>query len=134
MADKALIGQIHFCPLWSKSAQLECPLCANSGLMQRSKYQPLFDDVVGTGEERRRHGEAERFGGLHIDRQLKFGRCLHRQVCGLGAPENLVHLLGRVAKLIIPVETIGYQATGCYELSKSINVGHLILSRQSDNG
>ena len=47
-------------------------------------------------------GEAERFGGLEIDRQLEFGRCLHRQVCGLGAPENLVHLLGRVAKLIIP--------------------------------
>ncbi|MGC1794119.1 MAG: hypothetical protein WA753_22200, partial [Pseudolabrys sp.] len=37
-----------------------------------------------------------------------------------------------MAKLIIPVETIGYQATGCYELSKSIDVGQLILSRQSD--
>jgi hypothetical protein len=45
----------------------------------------------------------------------------------------LVHILGRVAKLIVPVETIGYQATGCYELSKSIDVGQLILSRQSDN-
>jgi hypothetical protein len=74
--------------------------------MQRSKYQPLFNHLVGAREQRRRHGEAERFGGLHIDRQLKFGRRLHRQVRGLGAPENLVYIPGRAAKLIVPVETI----------------------------
>ncbi len=34
----------------------------------------------------RRHPEAERFGGRHIDDQLEAGRFLHRQVAGLSPP------------------------------------------------
>ena len=83
------------------SANAACLLCAKSGLMHRSKYQPLFDHLVGAGEERRRHGEAERFGGLHIDRQLKFGRCLHRQVCGLGAPEGCCRYRRRLGEAFL---------------------------------
>ena len=40
----------------------------------------LFDDLVGTGEQRRRYGDAERPGGLDIDHHLEFGRRLYRQV------------------------------------------------------
>jgi hypothetical protein len=38
----------------------------------------LFDDLVGAGEQRRGHVEAERLGGLEIDHQLVFHRRLHR--------------------------------------------------------
>jgi hypothetical protein len=38
--------------------------------------RPLFDHLVGAGEQRRRHGEAERPRGLEIDYQLE-GRRLH---------------------------------------------------------
>jgi putative ABC transport system substrate-binding protein len=31
-----------------------------------------FDHIVGAGEDRLRHGEAERLGGLQIDDQLEF--------------------------------------------------------------
>src|SRR5665213_1616556 len=40
----------------------------------------LFDDLVGAGEDRLRHGEAERLGGFKIDDQLELGRLLDRQI------------------------------------------------------
>ncbi len=37
-----------------------------------------FDDFVGAGEQRRRHIEAERLGGLEVDHQLEFAGLYHR--------------------------------------------------------
>jgi hypothetical protein len=37
-----------------------------------------FDYLVGTGEQRLRHGEAERLGGIEVDDQLELGRLLNR--------------------------------------------------------
>jgi hypothetical protein len=48
----------------------------------------LFDHLVGAGEQRQRHGEAERPGGLEVDDQLDLGGLLNRQVGGLLALEN----------------------------------------------
>src|SRR5947209_2545634 len=47
-----------------------------------------FDHLVGAGEQRGRHVEAERFGSPHVDDQLDFRGLLHRQVGSLLALEN----------------------------------------------
>jgi hypothetical protein len=44
----------------------------------RSKAAPLFDHLVGTGEQRLRQVEAERSGGVEIDVKLDFGYLLDR--------------------------------------------------------
>src|SRR5438552_2412524 len=54
----------------------------------------LFDHLVGPNEQRRRHGEAERFGRLHVDHELEFCRLLYRQIGRLRASENLVDVFG----------------------------------------
>jgi hypothetical protein len=51
-----------------------------------------FDHLVGAGDQRWRHLQPERLGSLEVDDQLELVRLLHRQVCGLGALQYLVHV------------------------------------------
>ena len=48
-----------------------------------------FDHLVGAGQQRRRHLDAERLRGGQIDNQLELGRLLDRKVGGLRPPQNL---------------------------------------------
>ena len=50
--------------------------------MPKSGQEFLFDYLVGASEERRRYVQAERFGSLEINNQLKRCWLLSRQIGG----------------------------------------------------
>src|SRR5262249_14294798 len=70
--------------------------------------ETLLDHVVGSGEQRRRDGEAERFRCLEVDDQLELGRLLHRQSAGLRAFEDAVDIGRGAAEEIGEVRSVGH--------------------------
>jgi len=72
-----------------RSRRSETPLCHKR---THARQQNLFDHLVGAGEQTRRHGEAQRLGGLKVDHQLVFGRRLHRKISRLRALEDAVDI------------------------------------------
>src|SRR6516162_4510456 len=71
---------------------------------------PLLDHLVGAGEKRRRYDDAERLGGWKIDHELEFGRKLYWQIAGLGAFQDLDHVVGCTAKVLQYIDSVADQA------------------------
>ena len=63
--------------------------------------RPLFDNLVGTGEQRRWHFQAERLGGFEIDDQLELGGLSDRQVTGPFTLKDAIHI---GCRLLVGVE------------------------------
>src|SRR6516162_11478995 len=75
----------------------------------RGPSTPSLDYLVGDGEQRRRHVEAESLGSLKIDDQLVLSRGLHRQIAGLFPLEDTVDVGGRTPKDLCHVGAVGHQ-------------------------
>ena len=74
-------GHVRFTP---KSGHVQCTADVRYvPIADIGTNQFLFDHLVGASEQRRRHGEAERLGGLKINDQLEFGRLFNRQITRL---------------------------------------------------
>src|SRR5262249_15877792 len=66
-----------------------------------------LDPLVGAGEQRGRHFEAERLGSLKVEHQLVFSRRLHRQIGGLLALEYSIDIGGGAPVLVEKIRPIG---------------------------
>ena len=67
----------------------------------------LLDYLVGGHEQSLWHGEAERLCGPETDDQLELRRLLNRQVGGLLAVEDAIHVTSRAPELFDPIRPVG---------------------------
>src|SRR5262245_14968644 len=79
----------------SRFSILRCRRSAMKATYAPQQTTPLFDHLVGAGEQRLRHCQAKRLRGFEINHQLILGRGLHWQIGRLLALEDAIDITGR---------------------------------------
>src|SRR5262245_62930769 len=93
------------------AARTTFSLVPQTALSRRSKI-PLFDHLISTREQRGRHTEAKRLGGLEINHQLILGWGLYRQVARLLALEDTIDVSRGLPELVEEIRPVGDQSPG----------------------
>ena len=74
----------------------------------------LVEHLVGTQQDRMRHSEAKRLGGLEVDSHLQPVRKLNGKVRRLYAAENAIDVRRRATKYILGIFSVGNQTARLY--------------------
>src|SRR4051812_14430794 len=90
----------------------------------------LFDHLVGAGEQRRWHYEAEYLGRWVVDDEFELGRLCDRHLCRFGAPENATDIDTNLAIGIWKTGSVAYQAAGFGIFTRRIRRGQRVARRQ----
>src|SRR5262249_59859131 len=89
-----------------------------------------FDYLVGAAEQRQRHGNAQRLGGLEVQEHLDFRSLLDRQVARLFAFENACGVNAGETVSVAETASIARHAAGCDELAVFEDRGHSMAEGQ----
>jgi hypothetical protein len=81
----------------------------------------LLDHLIGATLHGLWHGNAERLGGLEVDRKLEFGRRLHRQVSRFLALEDAVDIAGGTPKPVPKISSIRDQTADSREQTLGVD-------------
>src|SRR5215472_1948770 len=81
----------------------------------------LFDRLVGAGEDRGGHGEAQRLSSFEIDDQLECGRLLDWQIGRFGGFEDLSGVNAELAKDTREARSITNQTAGSDEFARKVD-------------
>src|SRR5262245_34466471 len=73
------------------------------------KSRASFDHLVSAGEQRRRHGKAERLRRDQIDDKFKFRRMLDWYIAGLRPAKNFIHVICRAPEPFRVTWSIGHE-------------------------
>src|SRR5215469_10390885 len=93
----------------------KCRLCAKSRHSALRQRLALFDHLVGTRDQRLRHGESECLRGFEIDYQLILCRRLYRQIARLLAFEDAIDIASRAPEHVRAIRSVGNQAAILYD-------------------
>jgi hypothetical protein len=94
-------GYVCFTPKSRQTGEgSTCPLCAKSRQTHCNKQAPVFDNLVGAGEQRRWHSESERLGGLEVNDQHKLGWLLDWKITRPLTAEDAIDVRGCLPILV----------------------------------
>src|SRR5262245_46916187 len=122
------------CPLYPRKRTCAVQL-GMSALGQKRTHalqQFLFDHLVGAGDQRWRHGDAERSGGHEIDDQHKLCRLLDMQIVRFRTLENPTRVVAAQAIVFSNSASVAHQTAGHDKFAKLENRRNRMTRRQSD--
>src|SRR5215475_13520033 len=94
---------------------------------------PSLNHLIRPREQRRGNRQAESFGGLEVDDELKLRGLLDRKVAGLGSFQDLVHVGGGTPPYLLAAWTIAQQASPLHPESVRIHSWQLCVCCQRDD-
>src|SRR5262245_56898477 len=99
-------------------------------ILTHDELASSLDHLVGSHEHARRHGQAERPGGLKVDDRFILSRCLHWKVGGLNTTQDTVDIGCSLPKLIDAVGAVAQETTGHDEETVRIDCRQAMPGRE----
>jgi len=119
------------CPLSPR--KLPRPSLAGASARANTRHrQPLFNHLVGEGEELVGDSHVKHFRRFQIDDEFKLCGLLNWQICRIGAPQNLVDVDCAMPIDVAVVWPVRHKPAGIYKGPISVHHDEALFVRKLD--